>query len=307
VPIVGLSEVPVCQAITAGRSDEAIMNVNDLERWRTPMVGTIGTLVYLHEHVEAVAKLLPYSEPMHVRLLRSAALLLCGATAHAADVCSGVTEATRLEKVFPQKGGELGLRGTDVATATSFRFRVRASGPSLLITVHSFPVDGDKNEQVRAGEIDVARCEDGNLVQTLPILASRSFNFGQNFGAFDINFDGSLDFSVLVETGATFGSQSWWIYEPASGTFIQNELTRGLREVASDGYRIDQKKHELIADHLLYGCPPLVTRYRIEANRLVTIHEEEGFQGAQCAVTYHDLVKGRMKVTGTRRFNREER
>ncbi len=236
---------------------------------------------------------------------RLAVLLFCSALATAANVCNGVADAPHLEKFFPQQGTQLGLWDRVLPASRSFRLPVSAVGPSFLITVRNFDVDVKSNQPVRTGEIEVARCQDGKRVQILPIMGN-AFGFGDNFRTFDINFDGYLDFSVIVERSSTYTSQSWWIYDPASGKFVQNGLTRGLREVTSNGYRIDEKRHELIANHLMYGCPALVTRYRIEADRLLTIHWEEPFQGDECLITYHDLVDGRMKVTGKRRFKDDQ-
>ena len=223
----------------------------------------------------------------------------------AADVCATVADAPHLEKFFPQRGAELGLWNPVLPASRSFRLPVKATGPSFLITVRSFDVNVQNNESILTGEIEVARCQDGKRVQTLPIPAGRAFGFGDNFRTFDINFDGYLDFSVIVEVSSTYASQSWWIYDPALGKFVQNGLTRGLREVTSNGYRIDESKHELVANHLMYGCPALVTRYRIESNRLLMIHWEEPFQGDSCVITYHDLVDGQMKVTGKRSFQND--
>lgn len=237
---------------------------------------------------------------------RLAVLVFCSSLARASNVCDAVPNAPHLEKFFPQGGSNLGLWDAPLPASRSFRLLVKAGGPSFLITVRSFLVDVKDDKPVRTGEIEVARCQDGKRVQILPILAGRSFGFGNNFRTFDINFDGYLDLSVIVEVAATYSSQSWWIYDPASGKFVQNGLTRGLREVTSNGYRVDEKKREIFANHLMYGCPTLVTRYRIEGNRLLMTHWEEPFQGDECVVTYHDLVDGRMKVTGKARFKNDQ-
>ena len=47
--------------------------------------------------------------------------------------------------------------------------------------------------------------------------------------------------------------------------------------MTSNGYRVDEKKRELVANHLMYGCQALVTRYGLKAHRLVMIHWEEPF------------------------------
>ena len=240
-----------------------------------------------------------YSSSMNYSLV---VLVFCGSLAPAANVCEVVADAHHLETPFPQRGSDLGLWDTSLPASRSFRVQVKTGGPSFLITVRSFNVRVHNNASVRKGEIEVARCQGGQRVQVLPILAGRPFDFGKSFRTFDINFDGCLDLSVIVEVAGTYISQSWWIYDSARGKFVQNGLTRGLREVTSNGYRVDERKRELLANHLMYGCPELVTRYRIEGHRLVKIHWEEPFQGDECVITYHDLVGGQMKVTGKGRF-----
>jgi hypothetical protein len=237
---------------------------------------------------------------------RLAIVLFCCSFAHAANVCKAVADAPHLEEFFPKSVTGLGLWNPVLPASHSFRLPVKAGGPYFLITVRGFNIEVKNNAIVRTGEIEVTRCQDGRRVQILPILARSSFAFGDNFRTFDINFDGYLDFSVIVEVGSKYASQSWWIYDPASGKFVQNRLTRGLREVTSNGYRIDERKHELLANHLMFGCPELVYRYHIEADRLLMTHWEEPFQGDVCVITYHDLVDGRMKVTGKRRFKNNQ-
>jgi hypothetical protein len=153
----------------------------------------------------------------------------------------------------------------------------------------------------RAGEIEIARCEDGQRLQTLPIMASQEIGW-QNLRAFDINFDGYLDLSMLVEVGSTYGSQAWWLYDPVSRQFVQNHLTRQLAALRSNEYRVDRKKHEIAVSNIRASCPSLTTRYRVEANRLVMIHAETFVQGTPCTVTFFDRVDGRMKVTAVRRY-----
>ena len=149
----------------------------------------------------------------------------------------------------------------------------------------------------------------------LPIMASQPINFASTFKAYDINFDGYLDFAVLAEFGAKWGRELWWIYDPDTGRFVQNQLARELGDLKTNGYQIDSQKHEIIAENLMFGCPSLVTRYRVADNHLITVHQETGMQtiendsgqrnlpaGVPCTVTVSDLVGGTMRVTEVRRF-----
>jgi hypothetical protein len=97
-----------------------------------------------------------------------------------------------------------------------------------------------------------------------------------------------------------------------SGRFVENELTRELSQLGNNGYQIDSRTHTIQLEHLLAGCPALVSRYRVENNHLIKVHEETGIQsiegspdlaaGVPCTVTVSDLVAGTMRVTQVRRF-----
>lgn len=220
------------------------------------------------------------------------ALACCVTLALRGDVCGGLPIGPPKESSYADAPGPL-----------SFRLSVQPGGPVFRITVRPRLIKMT-NDPVPAGDIEVARCSDGRRLQLLTIMAFQPINFPATFTTADVNFDGYLDFSVLAEFGATFGAQSWWIYDPASGKFVQNELTRQLRKLGNNGYHLDSKKHEIVIEKLLAYCPTLVDRYRLEGDRLVMIHHETGFQNSEsvCTVTYSDLAHGTMQRTGQRRF-----
>jgi len=173
---------------------------------------------------------------------------------------------------------------------------------------------------VHAGDIEVARCQDGKQLQSLPVMAWQPINFGRSFHVEDLNFDGYLDFSVLTEFAGKFRSRSYWVYDPGSGLFVENELTRKLGEncLGSEwhsgcwkAYQIDfdQNKREIRAHYMLgfAVCPISSTdysgdRYRVKHNRLILIHREE-VTSDNCKVTYSDLISGTMRVTQVLRFD----
>jgi hypothetical protein len=137
------------------------------------------------------------------------ALALCGTMALGAHTCRGLPTRP------PDGANYLGTPRT-----LSFRLMVKPGGPGFRITVRSRPIS-NFNDLVHAGDVEVARCQDGRLLQLLPIMASQPINFAATFRASDINFDGYLDFSVLQQFSAKSGSQQWWIYEPATGRFVR--------------------------------------------------------------------------------------
>jgi hypothetical protein len=124
----------------------------------------------------------------------------------------------------------------------------------------------------------------------------------------------------LTEFAAGWWSRSYWVYDPGSGLFAENELTRGLRELAVSKIDVDSKKHEVSTRGevcAMCGCSGMtpdqggdVNRYRVENNRLILIRKQEHAQIASregvfqfCTVTVSDLVGGTMRLTSVRRFD----
>src|SRR5580692_5623302 len=106
-------------------------------------------------------------------------LALCLMPALWADVCDGLPSS-------PPKGAE--LFGSN--EPLSFRLSVKSGGAAFRITVR--PIwqlnAGRVNlvDDTHAGDIEVARCEDGKRLQALPIMADQPLNFGSTFQAEDI-------------------------------------------------------------------------------------------------------------------------
>ncbi len=203
----------------------------------------------------------------------------------------------------------------------SFKLSVGQGGPAFRITVRpiwqlnaGLPIVADDDH---AGDIEVAHCQDGKPLQLLRITADQPINFGATFHAEDINFDGYLDFSVLTEFSAKSGRRWYWVYDPASGLFVENELTRELSENClgpewhggcsqASFINFDQNKREISANYIpgFAACPPndyRGDRYRVEDNRLILVHKEE-LSADNCTLTFSDLVGGAMRVTQVVRY-----
>jgi len=155
-------------------------------------------------------------------------LALCGMSALRADVCEGLPTG-------PSTGsGSPFYEDLGAPPPVSFRLSVKDGGPTFRITIRPVSFDSLRHNRdpnvVHAGDIEVARCQDGKRLQLLPIMAWQPLNFGATFHAEDINFDGFLDFSVVTEvSGANGDIRSYWVYDPGTGIFIQNEFTHELR------------------------------------------------------------------------------
>ncbi len=174
---------------------------------------------------------------------RLAMLVLCGLPALWADVCDSLPAG-------PPKWSEYWPGPNDDPRPLSFRLSVNKGGPAFRITVRPFSreifsdfdwlaraaTDNEgknlivelKLKVIHAGDIEVARCQDGKQLQSLPIMAWQPIDFGASFHAEDINFDGYLDFSVLTEFAAGYRSRSYWVYEPESGTLRTERADKGV-------------------------------------------------------------------------------
>ena len=274
-------------------------------------------------------------------------LAFCGMPMLWADVCNGLPAGP------PQRSDLFGSN-----EPLSFKLSVKSGGAAFRITVRpiwqikaddgigesaaqrsGFAPKGGIVDDTHAGDIEVARCQDGKRLQVLPIAADQPISFGSTFHAEDINFDGYLDFSVVTEFAGTTGDiRSYWVYDPGSGIFIQNEFTHELRcgsvavtskygvgrLVAGDTTRelegaclvaafidFDPEKREIGRRYFggaMGGCPNTSQgkgeRYRVVNNRLLLIHKQDfELEPEPCTVTEWDLIGGTMRVTKVRRYD----
>jgi hypothetical protein len=241
------------------------------------------------------------------------ALAFCGALALDADVCRGL----------PASGSGDG-HYLDAPNTLAFQIAVQPGGPAFRITVHPLlsKWGSGPGDRVHAGDIEVASCQDGKPLQVVPILAWQAINFAASFKAHDINFDGYLDFYVITEFAGKWVSRSYWVYNPASARFIEDELTRKLGENClswparvqgepGDCWKaasidFDSKTHEISAWYFVGvgQCGSPTDRYRIDHNRLIIVHQEIlDMKPDGCTVTVSDRVEGNMRVTKVHQFD----
>lgn len=241
--------------------------------------------------------------------LRLFMLALCGMPALRADVCDGLPAGPPT--------GRAAAPLSESNEPLSFKLSVKSGGPAFRITVRplwQIKTGREIIDEIRAGEIEVARCKDGKQLQVLPIAADQPLSFSYSFQARDLNFDGYLDFSVDTEFSGTGGAvRSYWVYDPRSGIFVQNEFTHelrcgsaaaiatqtvattappsGIRDTASEigetcwganDIDFDPEKHEISRKYFggaMGGCPGTGEgkgeRYRVVNNRLILIHAQD--------------------------------
>jgi hypothetical protein len=163
----------------------------------------------------------------------------------------------------------------------------------------------------QVGLIRVFACDTGALLQSVAAESSGDPGmFVRFFEVRDVNFDGYLDIGVLREFGAKWGSQTWWVWNPASRRFVSNEFTKALGQIKANGLVFDEATHNVTAGHMTEstGCGPTKDIYHVEQGlHLVPIHQENISVGADgCVLTTLDWVDGSMQRHDTRFPNSPE-
>jgi hypothetical protein len=162
-------------------------------------------------------------------------------------------------------------------------------------------------EVQQVGWIRISSCETGTLLQTLEVESQLEPEaLLGSIDVRDVNFDGYLDLAVLREFGAKWGRQTWWVFSPAAGKFIANELTKDLGQISANGLELDASRQNITAPHLtnFTGCGRTQDVYHVEqSHHLVPIHKEEiSVTPDGCTLTTRDRVNGQLKVTKVRKF-----
>jgi len=231
-------------------------------------------------------------------------LLLC-ANPLWADVCSGLPGGPRDGwTYFPDNR-------VDGQAPGVFRLQPKQGGPAFRIAVTTLAISFDNTSAnpVHAGDIEVARCQDGKQLQQFPLMAWQPINFGLSFFADDINFDGYLDFSVLTEFAGGWRARAYWVYDPASQSFVKNELTHAL-EVNLKGSVVDfDSKNRRISAGILAavnacaGGEPDV--YNVKNNRLILVHtvKIKSYANGRCTKTVWNMAGSTLRVTSETRVD----
>lgn len=122
---------------------------------------------------------------------------------------------------------------------------------------------------------------------------------------------------MLTDYAGKFHSSTDWVYDPSSGLFVQNELTRELSENClgsawhggcwkSSSIDFHPETHEISTFYFIGvgQCGLGGDRYRVEDNHLIVVHTEVlNLKPDGCTLTISDLIDGNMRVTEVRRFD----
>ena len=104
------------------------------------------------------------------------------------------------------------------------------------------------------GDIEVYKEGETAATQKIGVTAKAPSDFFiQLFKVQDINFDGYLDLCTAAEFGgASWNRYQYFIFEPASGRFIENWLTESLAELEANQIDPDPAEKLIRVSYLVY-------------------------------------------------------
>jgi hypothetical protein len=147
------------------------------------------------------------------------------------------------------------------------------------------------------GRIEISRPA-SEILQTVEVKSNWDDSVCRFFDAKDVNFDGYLDISVVREGAGTWASRDYYLFDPQSGRFISNGLTRDLGEVKDNALSVDWKTREIRASFMFSLCGG-TDIYKIENGRLLRVQEDQvtvDRVANQCVETVRLRVNGEWKV-----------
>jgi len=226
-------------------------------------------------------------------LLRCALFVLMATAIRCADVCEALPSAPSAEAHRLEWGSR----------SYVYRLTVNPKVAPFRITIRPIRVLKDsQTDFVHTADIEVASCRDGKRLQLLPVTSWETPNFASTFHAEDVNFDGYLDFAMVAEFGALFHKDWWWVYDPDSAKFVNNDLTRVLSALSANEIVIDSQNKQIIARQVSASCGRTQDRYRVIDDTLVFQHQEVAdFRPGGCSVGVWDRVDGVMQMTTVRK------
>jgi hypothetical protein len=179
-------------------------------------------------------------------------------------------------------------------------YRIRLiPDPAAAAADHSDSGGGDTVRHVGRAEISLAGAS--SVLQTIEVDAHRGTrSFTAWFTIADVNLDGYADLGFWRDGGAQWGSNTWWLFDPASGRFVRNALSGDLDRLASNGVLTDRSTGTLTAPYLSASCSqPLFDRFKIVDGRLLLVerHERQARYETEgiCAVAVSKLIDGRLQ------------
>jgi hypothetical protein len=171
--------------------------------------------------------------------------------------------------------------------------------PPLEIRV--IPAAPSEDPKAPLGRVEIYRQGEPGPFQTITVTGE-GYPIRLTFSEFeDANFDGYTDLLLCNTGGAKWGGYAIYFYDPGSGTFRQNGLSREMSErLQGNGLEFDRAAGEIRVAHLIFGCPekfPVTETFVIQGGHLRRTGQEDLVRGEDGCykVTRQILPNGAME------------
>ena len=197
--------------------------------------------------------------------------------------------------------------------------RVHASLPPFEVQIVPGPPSQSAwnlpaGEQVRPhpiGRVEISRQGEAKPFQTITVtgLGSPSHLTFTRFD--DASFDGYADLLLGHDGGAKWGGYEIYFYDPASGTFVENALSREMSEqLQGNDLRFRRASRTIELDHLVFGCQgeAMTETFALQNGHLRKTGQIDLVQTTEgCYEVTRLLRAGGMKEVGRRRAPERDR
>lgn len=187
------------------------------------------------------------------------------------------------------------LAGAGESPAPSAR-EIDVAGSKLALAFRQLP-PRTKDYRVLL-EIDVARR--GRRIQRLRVDSICDPRMEGFLWTDDIDFDGNADLGVCDEFGGKWHGYHFFLFDPRSGRFVENDLSRRLGEaLGGNGYEVDPENHTVTQYFLNAGCGQVESMVHKVENGHVELYEQ-----VECGVSESgdtEVVRTLRRVDGEMR------
>lgn len=114
----------------------------------------------------------------------------------------------------------------------------------------------------------------------------------------DVNFDGYLDIAVVTDFGAKWAGFKYWLYDPKTGRYVSNHLTRQLSKLWAGEILFDRPTRTVsVRNYVFDGVVHEV--FKVNHNHLILLQQERinaNEDPAKSTVTLLKRIHGKMQV-----------
>ena len=143
-------------------------------------------------------------------------------------------------------------------------------------------------------------------IEAMSHMGAHHFTAGLVVG--DLNFDGYADLGLYTDGGAKWSSHAYWLFDPAAGRFVENDLSRDLGRLAANQVAAQPSTSTIEASYLAGGGDCTLGVYdifQIVHGRLVQVETHQREIGREpkgyCLVKVSRLRDGRMQTVRVER------